>query len=251
MELVVAPAAARAALITGGSGGIGLAIARMLGEEGYALTVVGRRPEQVEGAVAKLADAGAVVHGIADDLTQEAAVVATVQAHRERYGRLDVLVNNAGTGAGQAVGEISSRHLDRQIDLNLRATVLAYREAAPLLRAAGAEHGRALVVNTSSLAGVEPQAWLSVYSATKAAVIAFTRAMNRELAGDGVRSCALCPGTVDTAMTEYLDVDRSVLIDPADLAEVVRMLLRLSPAALVGEVVIEGVAELLAGPPPA
>jgi NAD(P)-dependent dehydrogenase (short-subunit alcohol dehydrogenase family) len=241
--------ATRAALITGGSGGIGLAVARMLAEEGYALTLVGRRPEQVEAAVSELADLGVAAHGLADNLVDETAVVAAVAAHRDRYGRLDILVNNAGAGAGQSVEEISSRHLDRQIDLNLRATVLAYREAAPLLRAAGAEHGRALVVNTASLAGIEPQAWLSVYSATKAAVIAFTRAMNRELAAAGVRSCALCPGTVDTAMTEYLTTDRSTLIDPRDLAEVVRMLLRLSPAALVGEVVIEGVAELLGGPP--
>jgi NAD(P)-dependent dehydrogenase (short-subunit alcohol dehydrogenase family) len=244
----MAAPATRAAFITGGSGGIGLAVARMLGEEGYALTLVGRRPEPLEAAVSDLVDRGFTAHGLAYDLVTEAAVVAAVAAHGDRYGRLDVLVNNAGTGAGQAVEEISSRHLDRQIDLNLRATVLAYREAAPLLRAAGAEHGRALVVNTASLAGVEPQAWLSVYSATKAAVIAFTRAMNRELAGAGVRSCALCPGTVDTAMTDYLTTDRSTMIDPRDLAEVVRMLLRLSPSAVVGRVVVEGVAELLAGP---
>jgi NAD(P)-dependent dehydrogenase (short-subunit alcohol dehydrogenase family) len=245
----MAVGATRAALITGGSGGIGLAVARMLGEEGYALTLVGRRPEPLEAAVSDLVDRGFTAYGLAYNLVEEPAVVAAVAAHAERYGRLDVLVNNAGTGAGQAVEEISSRHLDRQIDLNLRATVLAYREAAPLLRAAGAEHGRALVVNTASLAGVEPQAWLSVYSATKAAVIAFTRAMNHELAGAGVRSCALCPGTVDTAMTEYLTTDRSTMIDPRDLAEVVRMLLRLSASAVVGSVVVEGVAELLAGPP--
>lgn len=238
----------RAALITGGSGGIGLAIARMLGEEGYALTLAGRREPSVDAAVAELVERGVTVHGVTGDLSQEAGVVAAVAAHRERYGRLDVLVNNAGTGVGQPVEQITGRHLDRQLDLNVRATVVAYREATPLLRAAGAEHGRALVVNTASLAGVDPQAWLSVYSATKAAVIAFTRAMNRELAGAGVRSCALCPGTVDTAMTAYLDTDRSALITPEDLAEVVRMLLRLSPAALVGEVVVEGVAELLAGP---
>lgn len=238
----------RAALITGASGGIGSAIARVLGEEGYRLTLCGRRLEQVEAAVAALRALGHEAQGVTGDLTGEAGVVAAVAAHRDRYGRLDVLVNNAGAGAGEAVGEISTRRLDRQIDLNLRATVLAYREAAELLRAAGAEHGGALVVNTASLAGVDPQPWLSVYSATKAAVIAFTRAMNRELAGAGVRSCALCPGTVDTPMTEYLRTDRSKLIDAADLGEVVRMLLRLSPAAVVGEVVIEGVAELLAGP---
>ena len=82
--------------------------------------------------------------------------------------------------------------------------VLFYRECAGLLRAAGAEHRNALVVNIASISGKAGQAWLSVYSATKAGVIGFTQAMNKELNGDGIKSCALCPGFVDTPMTDFV-----------------------------------------------
>ena len=110
-----------------------------------------------------------------------------------------MLVNNAGVGFGAPVAEIVTKRLDMQLDLNLRSIVLFYRECADMLKAAGAEHRNALVVNTASIAGKSGQAWLSVYSATKAGVIGYTQAMNRELANDGIKSVALCPGFVDTA----------------------------------------------------
>lgn len=237
----------RAAIVTGASSGIGLGIAGLLGREGYALTLAGRRSGPLEDAVSRLREAGVDAAGVAGDLTDEAAIVALVDAHRARCGRLDVLVNSAGTGVAQGVGELTARHVDRQLDLDLRAIVLLCREAVPLLRAAGAEHGRALVVNVASLAAVAPHPALPVYSAAKAGVVAFTRAMNRELAGAGVRGCALCPGTVDTPLTAYQDVDRDALLAVDDVVEVVRMLLALSPRAVVSEVVLEGVRELAAG----
>ena len=91
-----------------------------------------------------------------------------------------------------------------QLDLNLRSIILFYRECADLLRAAGAEHKNALVVNTASIAGKSGQPWLSVYSATKFAVVGWTQSMNKELNGEGIKSFALCPGFVETAMTEFI-----------------------------------------------
>jgi NAD(P)-dependent dehydrogenase (short-subunit alcohol dehydrogenase family) len=120
-----------------------------------------------------------------------------VAAHRERFGRLDVLVNSAGVGVGAAVADMQTKRVDMQIDLNLRTIVLFYRECADLLRAAGAEYRNALVVNLSSISGKSGQAWLSVDSATKAAVIGWTEAMNKELNGEGIKSVALCPGFVE------------------------------------------------------
>jgi NAD(P)-dependent dehydrogenase (short-subunit alcohol dehydrogenase family) len=237
----------RAALVTGGSSGIGLSLARTLAQEGYALTLAARRQEGLERAARELRDGGARVEPVAVDLSQEAGVRDAVSAHRDAHGRLDVLVNNVGTGSGQALAEITAKRLDLQLGLNLRAAVLMYRECAALLRSAGAEHGGAWVINTASRAAVCPQPWLSVYSASKAGLVAFSRAMNLELAAEGVRSCAVCPGTVRTALTSYLH--DAGMLDAQDVAEVVRMLLRLSPCCVVNEVVLEAPADRLWRPP--
>ncbi len=231
----------RAALVTGASSGIGLAIARMLGEEGYGLTVAARRPEKLSEAVAGLRAAGGDVEEVAGNLTDEADIRRIVAAHRDRWGRLDVLVNNAGVGVGAAVDETVAKRIDLQLDVNLRAVILFYRECTELLRAAGAEHRNALVVNTASLSGKSGQPWLSVYSATKAAVIGWTQAMNKELNADGVKSVALCPGYVDTPMTEFVreHVKPEDMIQPEDISEAVRFLLRTSPSCVVPEIVFQ------------
>ena len=230
--------AQRAAIVTGASSGIGLAIAEMLGEEGYGLTVAARRPEKLEGAAQGLRDKGYDVEAVAAALSEEEGVKSVVAAHRDRFGRLDVLVNNAGVGIGAPVAEIDTRKLDLQLGVNLRSIVLFYRECVELLRAAGAEHHSALVVNTASIAGKRGQPWLSVYSATKGAVVNFTEAMHKELSNEGIKSTALCPGFVDTAMTDFVksQVPAEEMITPADIATAVRMLLRLSPACIVPEI---------------
>jgi NAD(P)-dependent dehydrogenase (short-subunit alcohol dehydrogenase family) len=231
--------AERAALITGGSSGIGLAIARALGEDGYGVTVAARRPEKLDAAADELREGGLEVHAVAANMTQEEAVVRSVREHAERFGRLDVLVNSAGIGIGQPMHEIATKYLDMQLGVNLRATIIATRESLPMLRAAGGEHGKALIVNIASIAGKSGQPWLSVYSATKAAVIGFSEATQKEVASDGIQVTALCPGFVDTPMTEYVreQVPPEEMIRPADIAESVRFLLHTSPACLVPEIV--------------
>ena len=231
--------AERAALVTGGSSGIGLAIARALGEDGYGVTISARRPEKLEAAAEELRSAGIDVHSVPANMVDEEAVVETVRSHSERFGRLDVLVNNAGLGIGQPMHEIVTKHLDMQLGVNLRALIVATREGLPMLREAGAEHGKALIVNTASIAGKSGQPWLSVYSATKSAVIGFSQATQKEVARDGIQVTALCPGFVDTPMTEYVreQVDPKEMIQPEDISESVRFLLRTSPACLVPEIV--------------
>src|SRR3954449_10579537 len=129
----------RAAIVTGASSGIGLAIARMLGEEGYALTVAARRPEKLTEAADGLRASGYEGQDVAAPLAEEDAVKQVVAAHKDRYGRLDVLVNNAGVGIGAPVAEIQTKRLDMQLDVNLRTIVLFYRECVELLRAAASE----------------------------------------------------------------------------------------------------------------
>ncbi len=233
--------AERAAIVTGASSGIGLALARMLGEEGHALTIASRRPEKIEAAAEQLRGEGREVEVVAGNMAEEDAIKAVVDAHRARFGRLDVLVNNAGVGIGAPIAETQTKRLDIQLDVNLRSYVLFYRECVDMLRAAAGEHRNALVVNTASIAGKSGQGWLSIYSATKFGVVGFTQAMNRELGAEGIKSCALCPGFVDTAMTDFVkgSVSPQDMIQPSDIAEVVRALLRLSPACVVPEVVFQ------------
>jgi len=230
--------AERAAIVTGASSGIGLAIARVLGEEGHGVTMVARRADKLEAAVAALAGEGFDVHAIAANVSEEDQIKNVVAVHRERYGRLDVLVNNAGVGFGASVGEIQTKRLDMQLSINLRSIVLFYRECVADLLAAAAEHKSALVVNTSSISGKFGQGWLSVYSATKHGVVGWTEAMNKELAPQGIKSTALCPAFVDTPMTEFAKqhVPAEDMIRPEDIAEAVRYLLKVSPACIVPEI---------------
>lgn len=231
--------AERAALVTGASGGIGLEIARVLGGMGYGLTVSARRPEKLERAAESLRDEGFEVEPVAANMAEEGDVLRVFAAHRERFGRLDALVNNAGVGIGAPLEQIQTKHLDMQLAVNLRALVLCTREGLPLLREAGAEHGKALILNTASIAGKGGQAWLSVYGATKAAVINFTQSTRREAGSSGIQCTALAPGFVDTAMTEFIheQVPAERMIRPSDIGEAVRFLLSTSPNCHVPEIV--------------
>ena len=229
--------AERAALVTGSSSGIGLEIARALGREGYAVTVSARGAEKLEQAAEELRGEGIDVLAVQADMAEEDDVVALARAHAERLGRLDVLVNNAGVGAGGPIEDHATRKLDLQIAVNLRGAYLTTRECIPLLKAAGAEHGKALIVNMSSVTGKVGEPGLAAYSAAKAGLIGFTQAAQGELAGTGVQATALCPGFVDTAMSDWVEeISKEEMIKPADIAEAVLFLLRTSPACRVPEI---------------
>lgn len=223
----------KAAIVTGGSSGIGLAVARMLREEGYELTIASRRQERVDAAADELE-----AHGVAADVADEEDCRRLVAAHAERFGRLDCLVNSAGIGIAGNVRDLQTKHLDLQLGVNLRGLVLVTREALPLLCQA-----KGIVVNLASIAGTMPTPGLSIYGATKAAVIAFTKSLNYELEDDGVRVTAICPGFVDTPMAAWTGLGAEEMIRAEDCAELVRALLRLGPAARIPEIVVERVGE--------
>jgi NAD(P)-dependent dehydrogenase (short-subunit alcohol dehydrogenase family) len=228
----------RAALVTGGSSGIGLAIARALGQDGYGVTVAARRPEKLEAAVQGLRDEGVDALSVAANLADEDEIKKVVAAHRERFGRLDVLANNAGIGIGALVADTETKRLDLQLDVNLRAVYLTARESIPMLKEAGAEHGKALIVNMGSISGKHGQGWLAAYSATKFGVVGLSQALHKELSGEGIQVTALCPAWVATAMTDWIEdqVPKDEMIQPEDIAEAVRYLLRTSPACIVPEI---------------
>ena len=229
----------RSAIVTGSSRGIGRAIADALAQEGYSLTITGRRPDGVEQVVSELQEAGADVHGVALNHADPDAPGEIVKRHAERFGRLDVLVNNAGVGIGAAADEQQTKFIDLQLAVNTRAMILFYREAIPLLKTSAEETGQSHVINLSSYSGKSGQPWLSVYSATKAAVIAYTEAMSKELASAHIKSTALCPGFVDTDMSEFVkgQLPAEQMIRPEDIAEGVRFVLRLSAGCTIPEIV--------------
>src|SRR5512143_178987 len=223
----------KAALVTGGSAGIGLALARMLREEGHALTLVARRPEPLAEAAAEL---GALA--VPANLSDPDECVRAVEAHRERYGQMSVLVNSAGIGIGGSFAEQDAKRIGLQLDVNLRATLLVTRESLPLLRAS-----RGNVVTLASIAGTIPTPGLAVYGATKAALIAFTDSLNREEEEHGVRATTISPAFVATKMTDWTGLPPEEQISTDDIVELVRAVLRLGPKARVPNIVVERVGD--------
>jgi NAD(P)-dependent dehydrogenase (short-subunit alcohol dehydrogenase family) len=215
------------ALVTGASSGIGRGIAADLLARGWSVTAVARDPArgQLAGALE-----------IAADLSDPEQAVAAVAAHRAAAGRLDLLVNAAGVGITGPLDDYPLRRLDLQLDVNVRALFVVTRECLPELRAA-----RGLIVNLASVAGLRGFPQMAAYGAAKHAVVGFTRALNAELGGDGVRATALCPELVDTPMTAWArgQVAPAEMIQVADVVAAVRMLLELGPTCLVPELAIE------------
>ena len=217
------------ALVTGGSSGIGLAIARALREDGYEITLVARRPEPLEKAAEQL-DALAVPANLGD----ADECIRVVAAHAERYGGMNVLVNSAGIGVGGTFAEQDTKKIALQLDVNLRATLVVTRESLHYLRAS-----RGQVITLASIAGTIPTPGLAVYGATKAALIAWTTSLNREEAEHGIRATAISPGFVATRMTEWTGLPDEEQISPDDIVALVRTVLSLSPMARVPNIVVE------------
>ena len=176
------------ALVTGGSSGIGLAIARVLHEDGYELTISSRRPEKVEAAAGELG-----VHGVVADVSREEDCERLVAEHRDRFGGLDVLVNSAGIGIGGPFEQLSTKHFDLQFAVNVRGLFIVTRLCLPMLK-----ESRGWIVNLASIAGTIPTPGLPAYGASKAAVIHLARIAAKEGGADGIRVNAIAPGGVET-----------------------------------------------------
>jgi len=220
----------------------------MLGKAGYGLTIAARRPDKLEGAAQELRDAGYDVHAVAAQVAEEDEIKRIADEHEQKYGRIDLLMNNAGIGIGGAIEGYETKRLDMQIDVNLRAVYLMTRDSIPMLKKAGADGG-AMIINTASIAGKRPQGFLAAYSATKAAVVALTESTGKELANDGVRCTAICPAFVDTPMTDWIkeQIKPEAMIRTSDVAAVVKCLIELSPGCVIPEVMMVRSADLTDG----
>jgi NAD(P)-dependent dehydrogenase (short-subunit alcohol dehydrogenase family) len=226
----------RSAFISGGSSGIGLTLAGALLDLGYGVTISARRPEKLEQAAAGLAERGDV-HAVAADVRDEQQIETAVESHAGRFGRLDVLVNNAGAGFAGPLAVTDAKRIDLMLAVNLRSAILCTRAAAPMLIDAAPSH----VFNISSYAAVSGQAQMTAYSAAKAGLNGFTEAAQAELGPQGVGVTSICPAFVDTAMAVGVSsvVEREELITTEDVATVIVSLLSLSRACHVPSVVMK------------
>ena len=177
----------------------------MLLRERFDVTVASSSQERIQAAARTLRGA----HAVAGDVSKERDCSRIVAAHREHFGRLDVLVNSAGILCQGNIEDLPLADWDRQFAVNVTGTFLMTKHSLPLLRAS-----RGLIVNLASIAGKEANPGLAAYGATKAAVISFTQSLNAEFEPHAVRALAICPGFVDTPMASIASSPRDQMIQP-------------------------------------
>ncbi|WP_035847282.1 SDR family NAD(P)-dependent oxidoreductase [Kitasatospora azatica] len=190
----------RVALVTGGTSGIGLAVARDLAGQGLAVFICARTTEAVELTVKELRAEGLEVSGLAADVRRPESVKELVAAAVAQYGRVDVLVNNAGRNGGGVTADLSDELWYDVIDTNLNSVFLTTRE---VLNAGGLrERGWGRIINIASTGGKQGVVLAAPYSASKHGVIGFSKALGKELAPTGITVNAVCPGYVETPMAQ-------------------------------------------------
>lgn len=201
----------KVALVTGASGGIGLATARLFAESGASVVLSARRTNLITEEAQKLTDAGYAAFAIPADVTKPDEIEALVAGTVERFGRLDYAVNNAGVIADrQPAHELSQEDWDHQISVNLTAVWLSMKyELAQMVT-----QGSGSIVNLSSVAGLRAAPGLAAYNASKHGVVGLTKGTGVEYASQGIRVNAVCPGWVETPMTAEFgsDPDRRAMM---------------------------------------
>ncbi|HEV8122932.1 MAG TPA: SDR family NAD(P)-dependent oxidoreductase [Gemmatimonadales bacterium] len=224
----------KTALITGATEGIGRAIAFALARAGHQVGVCARNETRVAATVADLRAEGWTAAGAAADVGDESQVHAAVETLTGQLGPFDTLVNNAGIAILKPFDQLSVEDWDRTIGTNLRGMMLVTREILPGMRQRKAGD----IVNVASLAGRNGFVGGTAYTASKHAVLGFSKSLMLEVRKDNVRVIAICPGSVDTAMLRNQDMiarEPSRILRAEDVADTVLAALRLPAGAMVSE----------------
>lgn len=229
----------RAAIITGGSAGIGLAVAQMLSDEKWDLTLVARDRAKLEFAAADLRARGSSVETVPANLADPDLGSLIAATHVERFGSIDMLVNNAGVGFVGPIATKTPKQLDLELTLNFKAAYLVLQACIPALKVSAAERGASYVVNVSSLTAKENPPNGSTYAASKAALLSLSNVAHAELSRSGIHVTALLPGFVDTPGTAWADPTiRPQMLRATDIAEAVRFLSRTSTQCFIPELMM-------------
>jgi len=188
----------RVAVVTGGNGGIGLGMARGLAGAGATVVIAGRNAEKSRRAVAELTGLGAEAAAIECDVAEEAAVEALVRGAVDRFGRLDVLVNNAGMNIRKPVQDLTLAEWRRVLDTNLTSAFLACRAAYPVMK----RNGGGKIINIGSMMSIFGASFAPAYAASKGGIVQLTKAMASAWARDNIQVNAVLPGWIDTDLTK-------------------------------------------------
>jgi 3-oxoacyl-[acyl-carrier protein] reductase len=232
LEVVGTPLKGTVALVTGGSRGIGKAIARKLASLGAAVSICGRDAAALEKSKNEIRQLGHPVYAQIADVTKTTDVEQLVRATQEKLGPISLLVNNAGIGRFGPVQEKSEEEWDLVINANLKSIFLVSRAVVPAMIRAGVGD----IINISSLAGKNTFAGGGIYCASKWGVQGLTGCMAEDLRGHGIRVSAICPGSVATEFSGRGPKDPQKVLSPEDVAHAVAMLVLQGPQSFISEV---------------
>ena len=227
----------KVAIVTGGSSGIGKAIALRFGQEEAKVIVAARRLPLCEQTVSQIRMDGGEAWAIQTDVADEGQVERLMADTVARHGRLDILVNNAGIGGGSRVADTSTEAFDQVMNVNLRGTFFCCRAGFRQMK----QQGGGVIINISSVAGVQAWAGTGTYSASKHGIMALTKSLADEGRPHHIKVSAICPGAVADELVDTSpdDIERSEKIDPFDVAEAALYLSTLGKYAVVHQIVID------------
>jgi NAD(P)-dependent dehydrogenase (short-subunit alcohol dehydrogenase family) len=228
------PLEGKVALVTGGSRGIGLAIARNLGRLGARLSLCSRHADKLESAAAEVRGEGATVIITAANVTRSGDIEALVQKTEQSLGVIDVLVNNAGIGYFGPFQGAAESDWDAVLDTNLKAVFLLSKAVAPGMIERRTGH----IINIASLAGKNAFAGGAIYCASKWGLLGLTECMAEDLRQYGIRVSAICPGSVATDFSPHAGKDVRKMLQPEDIAHAVEAIVTQSPQSFISEILL-------------
>jgi 3-oxoacyl-[acyl-carrier protein] reductase len=230
-----APLAGKTAVVTGGGRGIGAAIAHRLAAMGAACVITGRNLQTLEKTAATISKQGGQCEAVQADVTDYASVEALAAHMKRKFGRLNILVNNAGIGGfGGPLHTMPVEQWDPLLNTNLRGVFYTIRALAPLIIAAGGGD----IVNISSIASKNPLPNGAAYAASKWGLNGLSYSVAEELRSHNIRVSVVCPGSTATELSPHHGRDPKKMLQPEDVAHVVAMLVTQAPRAFASEVVL-------------